>query len=163
MPSLSWPAFLSCHQSGESDISEACTDILSRPLEIIPCKKKQGNTEEWLHIWWRIIANLWEGRLVSSAFLHISCLGEKNKPGRKPFSLLAMHMADAKGLFGEHLCCCCAGVSTHLGLLASVGILEAEHFRFVSDFLSSVQPGGEGSCSINHACLAFLGGNCKWM
>lgn len=62
-------------------------------------------------------------------------------------------------MFGEHPCCCCARVGTHVGSLASVGMPEAERFRLVPDLLSTVQLEEEGSCSINHASLAFLGGN----
>lgn len=67
---------------------------------------------------------------MSNAFHNVSCLGDKSQSGLEPFPLPAMHRAEAKGLFGEHLHCCSAGAGMQVSSWASsLATCEAEHFR----------------------------------
>lgn len=77
-------------------------------------------------------------------------LGAKSHSGLEPFPPPAVHSAEAKGFFVGHLHCCSAGAAIWA---SSVGTRGAGRFP---DFLSTIQLEGEGSCSISHACLAFL-------
>lgn len=109
--------------------------------------------EERLRIWWDPCGSL--GRWVMcQTLLSASCL--ESQSGSAPFPRAAMHRAEVRGLSGEHRHCCSAGAGIQGGLWASAGTCEAEHSRLTPDFLSTVQLGGEGSCSISHTCLAFL-------
>lgn len=92
--------------------------------------------------------------VMCQTLLSASCL--ESQSGSAPFPRAAMHRAEVRGLSGEHRHCCSAGAGIQGGLWASAGTCEAEHSRLTPDFLSTVQLGGEGSCSISHTCLAFL-------